>query len=94
MLGGTLVLRKAAGLNPDLIGFFMLFTFLIVGGTEFMLMRNLARLTGPSERKRELPLAQQPPLELRPPAASTVVEPISSVTDNTTRTLEYARREN
>src|SRR6185503_5122959 len=30
MLGGALVLRKEAGLSQELIGFFMLFTFLIV----------------------------------------------------------------
>ena len=41
MLGGALVLRTEAGLSQDLIGVFMLFTFLIVVLTEFMLVRNL-----------------------------------------------------
>ena len=34
MLGGALVLRREAGLSQELIGVFMLFTFLIVGITE------------------------------------------------------------
>jgi len=93
MLGGALVLRNGAGLGPELIGFFMLFTFLIVSVTEFMLVRNVSRLTGSSERQPKLTPVQQPPLELRSPAASSLGEPMSSVTENTTRTLEYARRE-
>jgi len=93
MLGGALVLRKEAGLGAEVIGVFMLFTFLIVLVTEFMLVRNVSRLTGSSERQPTVTPVQQPPLELRPPTASSLGEPISSVTDNTTRTLEYARRE-
>jgi zinc-ribbon domain len=93
MLGGALVLRKEAGLNAELVGIFMLFTFLIVGLTELMLVRNLSKLTGSSETKHNLPPMQQAPLELSPPAASTFGEPVNSVTENTTRTLEYARRE-
>lgn len=89
MLGGSVVLRKEAGLPVELVGFFMLFTFLIIALTEFMLVRNLSKLLGSSETKQYLPTMQQPPLELRPPLA----DPLGSVTDNTTRTLEYARRE-
>lgn len=95
MLGGSLVLRKEAGLPFELVGFFMLFTFLIVGMTEIMLLRNVSKLISASaaQSNHQLPAVQRPPLELRPPAASTYSEPIGSVTDNTTRTLEYARRE-
>jgi len=93
MLGGSLVLRNGAGLPYDLVAVFMLFTFLIVGMTEIMLIRNVSRLIGAAEKKPQLPSVQRPPLELYPPAASTYAEPIGSVTDNTTRTLEYARRE-
>jgi hypothetical protein len=93
MLGGSLVLRKEAGLPVELVGFFMLFTFVIVGLTEFLLVRNLSKLTGSSQRANHLPVAQPPPLELRPPTTTSFGEPIGSVTDNTTRTLEYARRE-
>ena len=93
MLGGSLVLRKEAGLPVELVAFFMLFTFVIVALIETMLVRNLSKLTGSSERTHYLPTAQQPPLELRPPTTSSFGEPIGSVTDNTTRTLEYARRD-
>ena len=93
LLGGSLVLRKEAGLPYEMVGFFMLFTFLIVCLTEFMLIRNLSKLTSSAEAKHYLPSIQQPPLELRPPSISTMGEPVGSVVENTTRTLEYARRE-
>lgn len=91
LIGGPLVLRRVAGLSQDLIGVFMLFVFLIVGITEFMLIRNLSKLTAPKDNIRTLP----PPVvqDLRLPQASTLGEPVPSVTENTTRTLEYARRE-
>jgi hypothetical protein len=91
MLGGALVLRRAAGLSQELVALFMLFTFLIVSVTELMLVRNLSRLSAPKEKDRFLqPQVQQ---DLRLPQASSLGEPVGSVTDNTTRTLEYARRE-
>jgi zinc ribbon protein len=93
MLGGSLVLRKEAGLPFELVGFFMLFTFVIVALVEIMLVRNLSKLMGSAERTQYLPTAPQPPLELRAPTTTDFVEPIGSVTDNTTRTLEYARRD-
>ena len=94
MLGGALVLRSEVGLSQELIGVFMLFTFLIVSVTEFMLVRNLSKLTGSTERIKYVqapPIA--PPQDLRLPHAMPLGEPVSSVTENTTRTLEYARRE-
>jgi len=94
MLGGSLALRSAAGLPVDFVAFFMLCTFLTVVVTEVMLVRNLSKLTGSSETKHVFTPAQpQPPLQLQQPAASSF-EPVGSVTDNTTRTLEYSRREN
>jgi hypothetical protein len=93
MLGGSLVLRKEAGLSQAMIGFFMLFTFVIVGMTEFMLVRNLSKLTGSTERKNYFPAPQSTPHDLRLPQGMPLGEPVSSVTDNTTRTLEYARRD-
>jgi hypothetical protein len=98
MLGGSLVLRNGAGMPVDFVGIFMLFTFLLTALTEFMLIRNLSRLTGVSQAKhrthvQQPAVAPQPPLELRPPTAQSFGEPIGSVTDNTTRTLKYAGRE-
>jgi NhaP-type Na+/H+ or K+/H+ antiporter len=89
MLMGAVVLRKKADLPADLVAVFMLFTFLITSVTEVMLIRQLSRLTGGSESKRVLPTAPPVAYELRAAPG----EPIPSVTENTTRTLEYARRE-
>ena len=94
MIGGPLVLRREAGLSQELIGCFMLFTFMIVGSTEFLLVRNLAKISAPKEEKiRAFP--PPVPQELRLPQASNLGEPVpvGSVTENTTRTLEYARRD-
>lgn len=92
MLGGALVLRRGAGLSQELVGVYMLFTFLIVSVTELMLVRNLSRLSAPKEGQ---PRFLQPPVpqELHLPQASSLGEPVASVTENTTRTLEYARRD-
>jgi hypothetical protein len=93
MLGGSLVLRKEALLDNDLIGIFMLFTFLITGTIELMLLRQLSKLVSSREEQRPVLPHMQQVHELRPASAATVGEPLGSVTDNTTRTLEYARRE-
>ena len=97
MLGGALVLRNEAGLSQELIGIFMLFTFIIVGLTEIMLVRNLSKLSGSTERPMYFPQQQPMPMpmahDLRLPQGTPLGEPVSSVTENTTRTLEYARRE-
>ena len=92
MLGGALVLRKEAGLSQELIGVFMLFTFLIVAMTEFMLVRNLSKLTSTQENKKYFP-APPPMNDMRLPPARSLGEPVPSVTENTTRTLDYVRRE-
>jgi hypothetical protein len=91
MLGGALVLRRGAGLSQELIGVYMLFTFLITGLVEVMLIRNLSKLSASSDKPKYLP--QPMPHDLRLPQATPFGEPVSSVTDSTTRTLEYARRE-
>jgi len=90
MLAGALVLRRGALLSQELIGVYLLFSFLIISVTEFMLVRNLSKLTSPKEdQKRSLPPVHQ---DLRLPQGSPLGEPVS-VTENTTRTLEHARRE-
>jgi hypothetical protein len=93
MLGGSLTLKKEANLDPDLIGAFMLFTFLTVVITEVLLVRQLSRLTAAPKTI----LLSEPQMtmqnELPPAQPRTLAEPIPSVTENTTRTLEYARRE-
>ena len=95
MLAGSIVLRRKANLDQELIGVFMAFTFLIIGVTEFMLVRSLTKLLAAKENKGNQTYAFPPPVtnELRLPQHSTLGEPVPSVTENTTRTLEYARRE-
>lgn len=92
LFGGALVLKRKAQLDPELIGIFMTFTFLLVGLIEFMLIRNLSKLLDPKESKVR---SFQPPVtnDLRLPQHSTLGEPVPSVTENTTRTLEYLTRE-
>lgn len=93
MLGGAMALRKGAQLPPDLIGVFMLFTFLIVSTIEVMLLRQLSKLIGSREEQRAFPLPLQQVHELRQADVGALAEPLPSVTENTTRTLEYSRRE-
>lgn len=93
MFGGALVLRTGALLSQELIGVFMLFTFLIVGIAEVMLIRNLSKLTGSNESQKHLPTPQPITHDLRLPQGTPLGEPLGSVTESTTRTLEYARRE-
>src|ERR1044072_1358959 len=52
MFAGALVLRRGALLSQELIGFFMLFTFLIVGLIEIMLVKNLSKLMGEKDEKK------------------------------------------
>ena len=92
MLGGALVLRKEAGLSQDIIGVFMLFTFLIVILTEFMLVRNLSKLTSSTQESTKYSLPPPPVNDLRLPPARNLGEPVPSVTENTTHTLDYVPR--
>ena len=93
MLGGAMVLRREAQLGEDLVGIFMLFTFLIVGTIELMLLRQLSRLVGSREEQRVISPPVHQMHELRPANVAAFAEPLTSVTENTTKTLEYSRRE-
>jgi hypothetical protein len=94
MIGGSLTLRREAGLSQDLIGVFMLFVFLVVSITEIMLVRNLSKLIMSATEKKD-PFLPAPPIqqEMRLPPAGSLCEPVPSVVENTTRTLDYVRRE-
>ena len=93
LLGGTVVLQEEAKLPPQLIGLFMLFCLLVILVTEFSLVRNLSKLVSSPEKQKNLPATPSVPTELRLPQATPFGEPVSSVTENTTRTLEYSRRQ-
>lgn len=94
MFAGALTLKSQANLKEELVGFFMLFTFLIVAITEILLVRQLSRFTRSADlRPAEIPqhFVAQP--ELLPRQERSLSGPTASVTENTTRTLEYARNE-
>lgn len=97
MLGGAVTLKRDAVLGEDVVGMFMFFTFIIVSIIEFFLVRQLSKLiNNPAPKKASLPQPSAMPHELHPaPAAQArgLAEGMPSVTENTTRTLEYSRKE-
>jgi hypothetical protein len=95
MLGGALTLRKEAALGEEIVGFFMLFTFLVVVTTEILLVRQLSKLTSGGAKNQASFPAPAPGIPNEFPAHQprTLAEPLPSVTENTTRTLEYSRNE-
>lgn len=95
MLGGAVSLKRDAALGEETVGMFMFFTFFIVALTEFFLVRQLSKLIGKSEPKRvsATPPAIPLPNELRGVPARSLAEPAASVTENTTRTLQYLRNQ-
>ena len=95
MLGGAMALRIGGQFNGDFVGIFMLLTFSLVALIEFFLCRQLSRLLRNSERRPMLASVPQRPMpaELHEPLPRALTEPVPSVTENTTRTLEYSRNE-
>jgi len=93
MLGGALTLKRDAALGEDVVGMFMFFTFFIICMIEFFLVRQLSKLTGGKEPKHVSAPPPAMPYELRPAEARGLPEAMPSVTENTTRTLEYSRNE-
>jgi len=97
MLSGALTLKREAGLTEDVVGMFMFFTFFIVSIIEFFLVRQVSKLiSNPAPKRVSLPQQSAMPPELHPASvaqARGLPEAMQSVTENTTRTLEYARKE-
>lgn len=95
MLGGAMALRIGGQFREDIVGIYMLMTFSLVALIEFFLCRQLSRLLRRSEKSQTpAPLSQRSaPAELQEPLPRALGEPIPSVTENTTRTLEYSRNE-
>ena len=95
MLGGALVLKNKAHLEGEIIGPFMAMAFLVVMTIEIYLCRQLSRLTTTSEK---IATPVPPPIasiqnELGAQQKRALHEPLPSVTENTTRTLEYSYNE-
>ena len=94
LLGGAIALKNGAQLPVDIIGIFMLMTFLIVSVVELFLCRKLSRIIRSSEKTQSLaPPTAAPQMDFRAPQPRALAEPLPSVTENTTRTLEYSRKE-
>ena len=99
MFGGAIALKQGGGLGDDIIGFFMLFAFLIIATTEVFLLRQLSRVLGAPVRNQSIenpaplfqPATATPVRELR--AVRDLPDAIPSVTEGTTRTLEQSLRD-
>lgn len=100
MFGGAIALKQGGGLGSDVAGLFMFFTLLVIGTVEIFLLRQLSRVLGASGKNQRF---EQPPPLFQPASASpnefraaplrSLPEPIPSVTENTTRTLEHSTTE-
>ena len=104
MFGGAIALKKGGEFSEGAVVFFMLLTFAIIGFVELFLVRQLSRVlgTGSKQQRQELTSQQHQPLfqpavvpasEVRAAHLRTLPEPVSSVTENTTRTLENSFRQ-
>ena len=99
LLGGPIALKSEGQFGEELIVLFMFLAFLITAFTEIFLYRQLSRLTAQTKEPAALPLtppvalANPAPAEYYAPQPRSLAEPLPSVTENTTRTLEYQRNE-
>ena len=93
MLGGAMALRIGGQFNADFVGIYMLMTFSLVALIEFFLCRQLSRVLRSSEKNWTIAPQRSAPAELHEPLPRALTEPVASVTENTTRTLEYSRNE-
>jgi hypothetical protein len=88
MLGGAMALRNEAHFGGEIIGPYMVMVFVLVLIVEVYLCRMLSKATAGRDKRQQLHMPQ-PPLELGGPSPRVLPEPIPSVTENTTRTLQY-----
>lgn len=93
MLGGPIALKREGGFGEELIVLFMFLIFFTAAVTEIFLYRQLGRLTTATSQPLALPAPAVMPAEFRAPQPLSLAEPAASVTENTTRTLEYSRED-
>ena len=101
IIGGGIALRTAGQFHEEAVIAFMGMGFVIVGIIEMMLMRQLSRVLGKDREKKQIEQPQQPLFqpamvpanELRVAHLRAAGEPITSVTENTTRTLQSSFHE-
>lgn len=93
LLGGPIALKREGQFGEEMIVLFMFLTFLLTAFIEIFLYRQLSRLTA-QPKSSGTPLAPATaPAEYYAPQPRSLAEPLPSVTENTTRTLEYQRNE-
>jgi predicted nucleic acid-binding Zn ribbon protein len=101
MCGGAIALKKGAEMQEPAVVFFMLLCFAIVGFVELFLVRQVSRVIESGRKQESLDQLPQQPLfqpalvpasEVRAAQLRTAQEPVTSVTENTTRTLEHSFR--
>jgi len=101
VIGGSLALKIAGEFHEPVVILFMILSFAIVGSVEILLMRQLSRLLEKGKQQKLLeqqaqPLfqpAMMPASEARVAHLRSMPEPVTSVTENTTRTLEHSFRQ-
>lgn len=93
LLGGPIALKREGQFGEELIVLFMFLTFLICAFSEIFLYRQLGRITSAKREPMSLPRPAVMPAEFHAPQPLSLAEPAASVTENTTRTLEYSREE-
>ena len=101
VVGGSVALKVGAEFHEPTVLFFMTLSFAVIGSVELLLMRQLSGVLGRGREQKRLqepvqPLFQPalvPASEARLPHLRNVPEPITSVTENTTRTLEHSFRQ-
>jgi hypothetical protein len=93
MLGGPITLKREGGFGEEIVVLFMFLAFLVCASSEIFLYRQLSRLTSAKAEPMQLTAPVVMPTEFRSPQPLTLAEPVASVTENTTRTLEYAHEE-
>jgi len=102
MLGGAIALKKKAQFDEEMIGAFMFMCFLIIALVEIFLLRQLSRVSSSSsstEKRLPAPAPMSVPPDFRAIPdprelqARSLSDPGASVTENTTRTLDYSHDE-
>ena len=94
LLGGAIALRNGANFGEEMISVFMMMTFFIISLVEIFLCRQLSRISKATVNTQIIALPAPAAMpEFRQPQPRALAEPLTSVTENTTRTLEYSRHE-
>ena len=98
MLGGAIALKNGAQFDQEMIGMYMFLCFLIIAVVEIFLLRQLSRVSGSAEKlssapQMALPTDLRATPEPRELPARSLSDQVSSVTENTTRTLGYSHNE-